>query len=86
VVLDDDPTGTQTVHDIPVLTEWTVSSILQEFRAGTPLFYILTNSRSVTEDQAVEIIRKCSRRGKIIVEPVTRAIDIATGEEGDKVI
>ncbi len=22
VVLDDDPTGTQTVHDVPVLTEW----------------------------------------------------------------
>jgi hypothetical protein len=22
VVLDDDPTGTQTVHDIQVLTEW----------------------------------------------------------------
>jgi hypothetical protein len=22
VVLDDDPTGTQTVHDIEVLTEW----------------------------------------------------------------
>lgn len=22
VVLDDDPTGTQTVHDIDVLTEW----------------------------------------------------------------
>lgn len=22
IVLDDDPTGTQTVHDIEVLTEW----------------------------------------------------------------
>ena len=41
---------------------------------------------SEKEDQAVEIIRKCSRRGKIMVEPVTRAIDIATGEEGEKVI
>lgn len=24
VVLDDDPTGTQTVHDVEVLTEWLV--------------------------------------------------------------
>lgn len=24
VVLDDDPTGTQTVHGVPVLTTWTV--------------------------------------------------------------
>jgi hypothetical protein len=28
VVLDDDPTGTQTVHDIEVLTEWWVSLIV----------------------------------------------------------
>lgn len=28
VVLDDDPTGTQTVHDIEVLTEWCVSLIV----------------------------------------------------------
>ena len=28
VVLDDDPTGTQTVHDIEVLTEWWVFLIV----------------------------------------------------------
>lgn len=30
VVLDDDPTGTQTVHDIEVLTEWLVFCCLLE--------------------------------------------------------
>ena len=38
------------------------------------------------EDQVVEIIRKNSRRGKIIVEPILRAVDIATGKEGEEVI
>lgn len=28
VVLDDDPTGTQTVHDVDVLTEWYVTLVL----------------------------------------------------------
>lgn len=38
------------------------------------------------EEQVVEIIKNNSRRGKITVEPVIRAIDIATGEEGEKII
>jgi hypothetical protein len=47
VVLDDDPTGTQTVHDIPVLTQWSVESLRAELESEVPCFYILTNSRSL---------------------------------------
>lgn len=52
VVLDDDPTGTQTVYDLPVLTEWTVAALSAELDTGTPTFYILTNSRSLPLPQA----------------------------------
>ena len=52
IVLDDDPTGTQTVHDIPVLTEWSISAIGNELDRGTTLFYVLTNSRSLSSDKA----------------------------------
>ena len=52
VVLDDDPTGTQTVYDIPVLTEWSVPSLQQEFANDLPCFYLLTNSRSVGPGEA----------------------------------
>jgi uncharacterized protein YgbK (DUF1537 family) len=55
VVLDDDPTGTQTVHDIPVLTNWKVQSIIDEFERRTPLFYLLTNSRSLATKRAVDL-------------------------------
>lgn len=47
IVLDDDPTGTQTVYDLPVLTEWTVAALAAELAQGTPTFYVLTNSRSL---------------------------------------
>lgn len=47
VVLDDDPTGTQTVHDIPVLTEWSIDLLRTELLNDAPAFYILTNSRSM---------------------------------------
>ena len=33
VVLDDDPTGTQTVHDVPVLTTSDVDTLQREFAA-----------------------------------------------------
>lgn len=47
VVLDDDPTGTQTVHSIPVLTEWPAEKLGQELANDLPAFYLLTNSRSL---------------------------------------
>lgn len=55
IVLDDDPTGTQTVYDIPVLTDWKVESVLREFKMGTPVFYILTNSRSLTVEETAQL-------------------------------
>jgi hypothetical protein len=47
VVLDDDPTGTQTVHGVPVLTEWSVDGLRAELANELPAFYLLTNSRSL---------------------------------------
>lgn len=47
VVVDDDPTGTQTVHGIPVLAEWSVPTLCAELATDLPAFYLLTNSRSL---------------------------------------
>jgi uncharacterized protein YgbK (DUF1537 family) len=58
VVLDDDPTGTQTVHGIPVLTTWSVEALKAELDSDFPAFYILTNSRSLTSSAAQALSRK----------------------------
>lgn len=47
VVLDDDPTGTQTVHGVPVLTTWSVEVLRAELRNDLPACFLLTNSRSL---------------------------------------
>ncbi len=47
VVLDDDPTGTQTVHSLPVLTGWSVEMLQAELSNDLPAVYLSTNSRSV---------------------------------------
>ncbi|KAJ6969985.1 hypothetical protein NC653_034524 [Populus alba x Populus x berolinensis] len=57
VVLDDDPTGTQTVHDIEVLTEWSVESLVEQFRKKPECFFILTNSRSLSSEKASALIK-----------------------------
>ena len=41
VVLDDDPTGVQTVHDVSVYTDWSVKSIRAGFAEDNKVFYIL---------------------------------------------
>lgn len=51
VVLDDDPTGVQTVHGVSVYTDWSEESGRSGFAETNKLFYILTNSRGFTSDQ-----------------------------------
>ncbi len=60
-VLDDDPTGTQTVHDTVVLTEWTVPALVRELDSADPVCYILTNSRSVGAAEAVALNQDITR-------------------------
>ena len=62
VALDDDPTGTQTVYDLPVLTEWSFESLAAEIGAKTPLFYILTNSRTLRQREAIRVAREIGGR------------------------
>lgn len=61
VVLDDDPTGTQTVHDIPVYTDWSAPTLEDAFAAGDREFYILTNSRSFSAAKTEEAHREIAR-------------------------
>ncbi|GAB3277548.1 four-carbon acid sugar kinase family protein [Sinomonas notoginsengisoli] len=59
VVLDDDPTGTQSVSGLPVLTRWDVEDFRWAFasRSGgrrAAAVYVLTNTRSLGPDEAAE--------------------------------
>lgn len=56
IVLDDDPTGCQTVHDVNILTKWDVELLERNLKAGN-CFYVLTNSRAYSEDKAAQLNR-----------------------------
>jgi len=61
VVLDDDPTGVQTVHSIPVYTSWDKDTLTEVLREEGRLVYILTNSRALTEQETTQLHREFAR-------------------------
>lgn len=56
IILDDDPTGIQTVHGCLLITDWTEEQITAAFKDDQPFFYILTNTRAMTRQQTREVI------------------------------
>ena len=50
VVLDDDPTGVQTVHHISVYTDWQPETMVAAFEEPNSMFFILTNSRAMSRE------------------------------------
>ncbi|KAF4227219.1 hypothetical protein CNMCM8980_000542 [Aspergillus fumigatiaffinis] len=76
VVLDDDPTGTQTCHDIPVLTVWDVPTLIKEFQQESPGFFILTNSRALPPLEAEKLIRGICENVLEAARSTSQTVDI----------
>ena len=57
VVLDDDPTGIQTVHGCLLITQWDEDNVRMGFTDEQPFFYILTNTRAMTREEAAAVTR-----------------------------
>jgi uncharacterized protein YgbK (DUF1537 family) len=58
IVLDDDPTGSQTVHSCLLLLQWDVATLQLGLRDEAPIFFILTNTRALAPDQAAIVTRE----------------------------
>lgn len=66
VVLDDDPTGCQTVQDVPVLLRWD-TELIRAVLDREPCVYILHNSRSMTAPEAARLNREIIKQVKRLV-------------------
>ncbi|MDH5447337.1 MAG: four-carbon acid sugar kinase family protein, partial [Gammaproteobacteria bacterium] len=58
IVLDDDPTGSQTVHSCLLLTRWDVETLKIGLRDVAPLFFVLTNTRGMDAKSAETLTRE----------------------------
>jgi uncharacterized protein YgbK (DUF1537 family) len=64
IVLDDDPTGSQTVHGCLLLTRWDTATLRAALADEVPLFFILTNTRALPAAQAAAVTREVCRHLK----------------------
>ncbi|GAB4217510.1 MAG: four-carbon acid sugar kinase family protein [Synechococcales cyanobacterium] len=58
IVLDDDPTGSQTVHSCLLLTQWDVETLTLGLRDPSPIFFVLTNTRALSPSAAAARTRE----------------------------
>ncbi len=68
IVLDDDPTGSQTVHSCLLLTQWDVKTLQIGLRDSSPIFFVLTNTRAIAPTDANRITREVCQNLKIALE------------------
>lgn len=64
IVLDDDPTGSQTVHSCLLLTRWDVETLRVGLRDASPIFFVLTNTRALPPEEAEAVTREVCRHLK----------------------
>ena len=72
IVLDDDPTGVQTVNGISVYTDWTEESIEEGFAEPRSMFYILTNSRAFSTERVRTEYKKIAERISAVAKRLGR--------------
>jgi len=74
IVLDDDPTGSQTVHGCLLLTRWDVATLRQALDDASPLFFVLTNTRGMGAEQATAVTREVCHNLKLALADWSRAL------------
>jgi uncharacterized protein YgbK (DUF1537 family) len=67
IVLDDDPTGSQTVHSCLLLTRWDVDTLCLGLSDDSPIVFILTNTRALTPEEADAVTREVCRNLKTAI-------------------
>ncbi|EDY39771.1 conserved hypothetical protein [Cyanobium sp. PCC 7001] len=61
VVLDDDPTGSQTVHGCPLLLRWDPATLRRGLAHPSPLLFVLANTRALAPAAAAERVADICR-------------------------
>jgi uncharacterized protein YgbK (DUF1537 family) len=82
IVLDDDPTGSQTVHSCLLLMRWDVDTLRVGLADDVPIFFVLTNTRALTPTQADAITREVCRNLKqaIDLEGITEFLVVSRSD------
>lgn len=82
IVLDDDPTGSQTVHSCLLLMRWDVETLRLGLRDEQPIFFVLTNTRSLTPENATAVTREVCQNLKtaLAAENITEFLVVSRSD------
>jgi uncharacterized protein YgbK (DUF1537 family) len=58
IAIDDDPTGSQTVHGCLLLTRWDLPTLTEALLDASPLFFVLSNTRGMSAADAAAVTRE----------------------------
>jgi uncharacterized protein YgbK (DUF1537 family) len=58
IAIDDDPTGSQTVHGCLLLTRWDPDTLREALKDPSPLFFVLSNTRGLGAMEAAAVTRE----------------------------
>ena len=58
IAIDDDPTGSQTVHGCLLITRWDPETLGEALADPSPLFFVLSNTRGMGAEQAAAVTRE----------------------------
>jgi len=86
VVIDDDPTGSQTVHDCLLLLKWDCSTLVKGFESKSNLFFILANTRSLSENDAKLTIEEICKNLKTVITSQAYEEEIIFISRGDSTL
>src|ERR671917_1503548 len=84
VVLDDDPTEPKTSHGVLVVTEWSEDELAGALQGSHPAIFVLTNSRSLPEAEAVTLAAEAGRNLARAAKRV--GVEVAIGYRGDSTL
>ncbi len=68
IAIDDDPTGSQTVHSCLLLTRWDRDTLVDALEDDSPLFFVLSNTRAMEADKAAAVTRDICRNLKLALD------------------
>ena len=72
IVFDDDPTGSQTVHDCPLLLRFSEADLAAGLADPSPLLFLITNSRGLEPAQVRQLLLPLCQKLKPLLARLDR--------------
>jgi len=87
IIIDDDPTGSQTVNGCNLILNWDYKTLLKGLKSSSNLLFILANTRSLSEkDVKIRLKEICSSLKEIMNNTLFEEEDFIVISRGDSTL